>query len=75
MSDEDIPTLDDVVRPGSTGRRRNDAPPGSDPPILSDEEIEAITRRVVDRYTQALEKAITRAIKRALDEKAAEGKD
>jgi len=69
MSDDDIPILDDVVRPGSNGRRSNDRRNPEQAPTLTDEEIEAIARRVMDRYGAALEKSIARAIRRALERK------
>lgn len=69
MNDDDIPILDDIVRPGTNGRRANDQQEEQSAPALTDEEIEAIAQRVMDRYSAALEKSIARAIRRALDRK------
>ncbi|MDZ7828259.1 MAG: hypothetical protein U5K33_01835 [Halofilum sp. (in: g-proteobacteria)] len=69
MSDDDIPILDDVVRPGSNGGRANDRRTSEHSTGLTDEEIEAIARRVMDRYSAALERSIANAIRRALDRK------
>jgi len=70
MNDDDIPVLDDVLRPGSNGRRAGDSKQQDQSSGLSDEEIEAIARRVMDRYSAALERSIANAIRRALDRKA-----
>ncbi len=73
-NDDDIPTLDDVVRPGNgrgNGKRNN--PERQQSPTLTDEEIEAIAARVMERYSEALEKAIERAIRRALERKEENG--
>lgn len=74
MNDDDIPTLREVVRPGSEGGRTRANSNGGEP-TLSEQEIEAIARRVMDRYSEALEKSLTRAIRRALDRKKSGSKD
>lgn len=71
-SDDDIPILDDVVRPGN-GRGRKNNPEGRQSSTLTDEEIEAIAARVLERYSEALEKAIERAIRKALERKEENG--
>ena len=63
--DEDVPLLDDIVRPG------NPAPKDHEGRVtLTEEEIEAIAARVVERHTGKIEAAVTRAIEAALDLKA-----
>lgn len=81
MSEDDgIPTLSQVVRPGSerranAGERRRQQQNPSDAPTLTDAEIEAIAKRVMDRYAEALENTIERAIRKALERKATQGDD
>lgn len=74
MSDDKIPTLEDVIRPGN-GHAANGSTDREQGNTLSDAEIEAIAKRVMERYSQALEKSLTRAIKRALDRKNGGSKD
>lgn len=68
--DDGIPLLQDVVRAGreTTPRRRGD----QDPPSLSEDDIEAIAARVVERYVPHMEQAVARAIREALAEQGAE---
>lgn len=69
-NDDDIPILDDVVRPGNgRGGRKNDPQAQQQSSTLTDEDIEAIAARVMERYSEALEKAIGRAIRKALERK------
>ena len=73
--DDGIPTLRQVVRPGAerranAGERRQQPQNPSNAPALTDAEIEAIARRVMDRYAEALENTIERAIRKALERKA-----
>jgi len=78
--DEDVPTLRDLVRPGRQGARRGE--PAADPaasrqgvpPTLSEAEIEAIAARVVERHAATLEVAIARAIRKAVELRAAAGR-
>lgn len=69
---DDIPTLTEVVRrgdgqPNPSKQQQQERATG-----LSDEEIEQIAKRVMERYREALEKTLARAIRRALERK--EGK-
>ena len=68
-SDDDIPTLDQVVRHGSERRSGEKQQPARKATMLDDAEIEAIAERVMDRYSAVLEKTIARAIRRALERK------
>jgi len=75
QDDNDIPLLDEVVREGNGEPKqlRSDegGESGSDAdPTLSDAEIEAIANRVVERYTRAMQQAVARAIRQALQVKA-----
>lgn len=66
--DDDIPELHDIVRPGagaSGQRQQGDART----PALTEDEIEAIAARVIERYSEHLEQAIARAIAAALQAK------
>ena len=72
--DDGIPTLDQIVRTGTErrgnpGEPRQQAEEEKNPPTLSDAEIEAIAKRVMDRYAEALENTIARAIRKALERK------
>lgn len=75
MSEDDgIPTLDQVVRHGTErrgnpGERRRQPQDGERSATLSDAEIEAIAKRVMERYSEALEHTIERAIRKALERK------
>jgi len=70
-NDDDIPMLEDIVRPGNGNSRDPGATDGaSRQPRLSEAEIEAISRRVVERYVAQIERAIARAIRSALQVKA-----
>lgn len=70
MSEDDIPTLTEVVRPGD-GRRTDASEPGTTSgPTLSSAEIEAIAARVVERETARIEQAVARAITEALEARA-----
>lgn len=88
---DDIPTLRDLVRPGTRAAAAltaDDEPtpsptatPDAEPTLgaggnaanstrstgLSDDEIEAIARRVVERQTEQISLAVARAIRQALD--------
>lgn len=65
--DDDIPLLEDVVRAGrETGPRHTT----QDAPNLSEDDIEDIAARVVERYTHEIEQAVARAIRQALTERA-----
>ena len=79
--EDDIPLLEDILRPGDTppaAPRSTDTPtePAAhqdhrpDDPALSDEEIEAIAHRVVERHAARIEEAVARAIRKALEIKA-----
>lgn len=71
--DENIPILEDVLRPGDASRAsaaRKAPPATSDPGALTEAEIEAIAARVVERHTQRMEEAVARAIRQAIDMKA-----
>lgn len=60
--DDDVPLLDDIVRPGNPVPKDRDGNP-----TLTQEEIEAIAARVVERHTKRIEDAVARAIKAALE--------
>lgn len=62
---DDIPELHDIVRAG-TGHagQRQDNNPRTAP--LTEREIEAIAARVIERYSDHLERAVARAITSAL---------
>lgn len=65
---DEIPVLDDIVRPGTgEAEQRQERTAGA--AALTDAEIEAIAARVVERYSEHLEQAITRAIAAALGDK------
>ncbi|MEF8834142.1 MAG: hypothetical protein V5A42_04710 [Halofilum sp. (in: g-proteobacteria)] len=65
-SDDDaIPLLEDVVRSGREASPRRAA---QDAPSLSEDDIEAIAARVVERHTHQIEQAVARAIRQALAE-------
>ena len=78
--EDDIPLLEDILRPGDTppAAPRSTSPPNEVPasndqpagPTLTDEEIEAIAHRVVERHTARIEEAVARAIRKALEIKA-----
>lgn len=67
-SKDDIPELHDVVRPGAEGRgqQQDDRPRAAS---LTENEIEAIAARVIERYSDHLEQAVARAISAALEAK------
>lgn len=71
--DEDgIPLLDDIVRTGGPDAGTTaDGAAASEDATLSEAEIEAIAARVVERHTQAIEEAVARAIRKALEAKQA----
>lgn len=75
QDDDNIPLLDEVVRQGNgepkqpQGKQAGNGR-GNDEPGLSDAEIEAIANRVVERYTRAMQQAVARAIRQALQVKA-----
>lgn len=69
--DDDIPILNEVLRPGegrparradesAANERRHESP-------LTDAEIEAIASRVIERHTERMREAVTRAIRQAID--------
>lgn len=60
-SDDDIPELHDIVRPaaGASGQRQQG---DARTPALTEDEIEAIAARVIERYSEHLEQAVARAI-------------
>lgn len=71
--DDNIPLLEDVLRPGDPSRSANRHGSGSANPgdgSLSEAEIEAIAARVVERHTQRIEAAVARAIHQAIEMKA-----
>lgn len=70
--DENIPILEDVLRPGNAARSgaNSKQTQTSDEAGLTDAEIEAIASRVVERHTQRMEEAVARAIRQAIDMKA-----
>lgn len=71
--DDDIPLLEDVLRPGDTGKAGptpDTARSSSTDAPLSDAEIEAIASRVIERHTKRMEEAVSRAIRQAIDMKA-----
>lgn len=69
--DENIPILEDVLRPGNLARGgTNGETRQSIDSTLTDAEIEAIASRVVERHTQRMEEAVARAIRQAIDMKA-----
>ncbi|MDX1610272.1 MAG: hypothetical protein R3225_09150 [Halofilum sp. (in: g-proteobacteria)] len=70
--DKGIPTLTEVVRRGDGQPNQSKPQQQARATGLSDEEIEQIANRVMERYREALEKTIARAIRRALERK--EGK-
>lgn len=67
-SKDDIPELHDIVRPGAEGRgqQQDDRPRTA---ALTENEIEAIAARVIERYSDQLEQAVARAITAALQVK------
>jgi hypothetical protein len=75
-SGDQIPMLEDIVRPGSVdpGQIRDSAPGEAstegrtdrDALPLSDAEIEAIAARVVERHIGNIEQAVARAIRTAI---------
>lgn len=65
--DDELPVLTDVVQPGRTAQTPQEEEQDTPPPALSAEEIEAIARRVVERYTTAMEEAVARAIRSGLE--------
>lgn len=78
--DENIPTLHDILRPGDGApARRSDEPSDVDsetdrerspsPVTVTETEIEAIAHRVVEKHAENLHKAITEAIRAAIDAK------
>lgn len=75
---DDIPVLRDVVRPGrerpAPDAGTAEAAAGDSAASLSDAEIEAIAQRIVEGYTERLEAAIERGIRRALEIKAEQGR-
>jgi hypothetical protein len=64
--DDDIPLLEDIVRPGSGPSPKDE----QGRPTLTESEIEAIAARVVERHSARIEQAVARAIRTALDMKA-----
>lgn len=64
--DDEIPLLEDIVRPGSGASPKDD----QGRPTLTESEIEAIAARVVERHSARIEQAVARAIRAALDMKA-----
>lgn len=72
QQDDDIPTLEDVLRPGNANPadRRAGGGPARGGTALSQAEIEAIAARVIKRETARIETAVARAITRALELKA-----
>ncbi len=71
--DDGIPLLEDVVRTGRETDRRGAAQ--DDTPALSEDAIEAIAARVVERHTHEIEQAVARAIRQALTEHGYNGSD
>ncbi len=75
-SDDQIPMLEDIVRPGSVdpSQIRDSAPSQAssesqtdrDALPLSDAEIEAIAARVVERHIGNIEQSVARAIRTAI---------
>lgn len=65
---DELPVLTDVVRPGQGQRPVGDRAADME---LTAAEVEAIAARVTERYTAALEQAITRALRSALEHKQA----
>ena len=63
--DDDIPLLDDIIRPGDGPAPKDD----QGRPTLTRSEIEAIAARVVERNASRLEEAVARAISAALERK------
>ena len=70
--DDNIPILEDVLRPGDASRaeRNKSATGAAADHTLTDAEIEAIAARVIERHTQRMEEAVARAIRQAIDMKA-----
>ncbi len=74
--DDDIPLLEDIVRPGQGEAARSDpragpsqastSAAGREQLPLSDAEIEAIAARVVERHIGTIEQAVARAIRAAI---------
>lgn len=74
--DDDIPLLEDIVRPGhgqaaasnasSEGSGEGPTAARRDELPLSDAEIEAIAARVVERHIGTIEQAVARAIRAAV---------
>jgi len=70
--DDDIPLLDDILRPGNGPPKRGNPTSGA---ALSREEIEAIAARVVEEYVPYIEAAIVRAIHSAMETTRESGED
>lgn len=64
--DDDVPLLEDIIRPGAGPQPKDDR----GRPTLTDDEVESIAARVVERHTARIEAAVARAIRTALDMKA-----
>jgi len=71
--DDNIPLLEDIVRPGNVEPAKGQRPSSTGPEKadqgdmpVTQEEIEAIAARVVERHIDTIEQAVTRAIRTAI---------
>lgn len=65
--DDDIPVLRDIVRPGEeSARAAPESAASDDHSPLSEEEIDAIASRIVERYSERLQTAIEQGIRNAI---------
>lgn len=70
--DEGIPVLRDVVRHGNRRTANGDTGSTVGATGLTEAEIEAIAARVVERHANAIEAAVARAIRAALEDRSGE---